>query len=189
MNEIRAPGLLSGEADDQSRGIGQGEARLHRCPSRLQRPPLAERTEQREDAAKEALDAGAFAQLLCRPAPVPSRSAAGRCGSSGAWGSKAPRPRHRARCGSRQSGASSSIRHRDARCAGVGRRGAAPVLKADGQTERRGHWPERGGRARAGRSHGLISCTRGTSLAERSAYHFARVTKRPRHLINRDGVG
>ena len=66
-DEIRTSGSLSGEIHDEGRRICEGDVRLNRRPTDgtlLE----AEGAEEGEDAAKEALDAGALAEFVSSPA-------------------------------------------------------------------------------------------------------------------------
>lgn len=66
-NQVRTPGLLGSESDDDRGRIGERHAADHGRPSCQWRTLQAKETEQAEDAAKEALDGGAFPQLLDGP--------------------------------------------------------------------------------------------------------------------------
>jgi hypothetical protein len=81
-NAVRAPRQLSGQTDDDGRGIAQHDARRDGGPARRRRPLQAEAVEQAEDSPKEAFDTGALAQLVGGPG--------GRETTSGASSGSAP---------------------------------------------------------------------------------------------------
>src|SRR5260221_12213524 len=66
-DEIGTSGLVGGESYHEGGRIDQGHVGGDRRPAAQRRALQAERTEQAEDAAKEALDGAALAQLVSGP--------------------------------------------------------------------------------------------------------------------------
>jgi hypothetical protein len=66
-NEVRTPSLLSSQADNDSGSVGEGNARGNGRPPGQWRALQPESAEQSEDTTEEALNGGAFAQIVGRP--------------------------------------------------------------------------------------------------------------------------